>query len=86
MKRKLNETEEVMRSVHLNKICKRHHVKNVIMKDIFEIGQLREDKVFYTQDEVVELLNKREGILYTKFNDFLKSNSVYNFFVPRWVF
>lgn len=87
MKRKIDELEGMMSSVRLNKTPKIHNnTRIVIHKDVFDIGKLREDKVFYTREEVVELLNKRESILYTRFYNFLKNDSFCKLFIPKWIY
>ena len=63
-------------------VYKRHN-------DIFNIGQIKLNKFFYTKDEVIDLINERELTLYDKFRIFMKNNiySIYDLtnIIPRWV-
>jgi hypothetical protein len=89
MKRKVKDLEILMDSMNLNKKPKIYHIiKKEVHNDTFEIGKLREDKEFYTKEEVIKLLNNRESILYKKFYNFIRKRIMYNScesFIPTWV-
>ena len=58
--------------------------------DVFNIGKLALNKRFYSKEDVEEIIEQRETILFAKFKDFVKRNiqdgdNACELPVPTWI-
>lgn len=77
----LNISEKETKKMQIQPKYEMHH------NDIFNMGKIELSKDYYTKDEVINIINKHEMSLMTKFKVFLTSfiPKTSNSIIPLWV-